>query len=122
MARTPAATPSKTATEIAFERIWATIERIPAGRVATYGQIADVAGYVRRPRLTAQALRHVPDGREIPWFRVINAQGRIAIPPNTRGYREQQRRLEAEGVVFVKGRVDLSRFRWRPRSEAPVID
>lgn len=112
----------KAATEIAYERIWATIERIPAGRVATYGQIADVAGYVRRPRLTAQALRHVPDGREVPWFRVINAQGRIAIPANTRGYREQQRRLEAEGVEFVKGRIDLSRFRWRPRSEAPVID
>ena len=64
----------------------------------------------------------MPDGREIPWFRVINAQGRIAIPANSRGHREQQRRLEAEGVSFEKGRVDLARFRWRPRSEAPVVD
>lgn len=122
MPKKPLPAGPKTATEIAFERIWTTIERIPHGRVATYGQIAEVAGYVRRPRLTAQALRQVPDGREIPWFRVINAQGRIAIPANSRGHREQQRRLEAEGVSFEKGRVDLARFRWRPRSEAPVVD
>ena len=81
----PTAAPPPSATEIAFERIWAVIGRIPRGRVATYGQVAEVAGYVRRPRLTAQALRHVPDGRDIPWFRVINAQGRIAIPANTGG-------------------------------------
>lgn len=122
MPRKAATEPPKTATEIAFERIWDTIARIPRGRVATYGQIADIAGYVKRPRLTAQALRHVPETRSIPWFRVINAQGRIAIPEGSAGYREQQRRLEAEGVEFVKGRVDFARFRWRPRSEAPVID
>jgi methylated-DNA-protein-cysteine methyltransferase related protein len=112
----------KSATEIAYARIWDAIERIPRGRVATYGQVAEVAGYVRRPRLTAQALRHVPDGREVPWFRVINAQGRIAIPAGTRGHREQLRRLQAEGVKFVNGRVDLASYRWRPRSEAPLID
>lgn len=122
MPKKPSAAPPKRATELAYERIWATIERIPRGCVATYGQVADVAGYVRRPRLTAQALRQVPDGREVPWFRVINAQGRIAIPASTRGHREQLRRLEAEGVKFENGRVDLARYRWRPRSEAPVID
>jgi methylated-DNA-protein-cysteine methyltransferase related protein len=112
----------RTVTEIAFERIWTTIERIPRGRVATYGQIAEIAGYARRPRLTAQALRHVPEDRPIPWFRVINAQGRIAIPAGSRGHREQRRRLEAEGVAFERDRVDLARYRWRPRSEAPLVD
>lgn len=114
--------PRNTATEVAFDCIWATIARIPRGRVATYGQIADLAGYVRRPRLTAQALRQAPEDRPIPWFRVINAQGRIAMPPGSRGHREQRRRLEAEGIHFSKDRIDLDRYRWRPRSAAPVID
>ncbi len=122
MSQPPALTPPRSATEVAYARIWDAIERIPPGRVATYGQVAEVAGYVRRPRLTAQALRHVPGDRELPWFRVINAQGRIAIPPGTRGHREQQLRLQAEGVKFVNGRVDLALYRWRPWGDAPLVD
>lgn len=106
----------------AFEKIWATIRRIPLGRVATYGQVAAEAGFPKRPRLTAQALAHVPPGMEIPWYRVINAQGRIAIPEGSRGHREQQRRLRAEGVKFEGKRVDLETYRWQPRSAAPVLD
>jgi methylated-DNA-protein-cysteine methyltransferase-like protein len=105
-----------------FERIWATIRRIPLGRVATYGQIAAEAGYPKRPRLTAQALAHVPPGMEIPWYRVINAQGRISIPEGSAGHREQKRRLKGEGVKFAGERVDLDRYRWQPRSFAPVLD
>ncbi|HEX4896453.1 MAG TPA: MGMT family protein [Solimonas sp.] len=105
-----------------FERIWATIRRIPLGRVATYGQIATEAGYPKRPRLTAQALAHVPPGMEIPWFRVINAQGKIAMSPGSRGAREQKRRLTGEGVKFEKERVDLAVYRWQPRSVAPLLD
>jgi methylated-DNA-protein-cysteine methyltransferase related protein len=118
--KTVAAAPGS-ATAIAFDRIWDAIARIPPGRVATYGQIAALAGYPRRPRLTAQALRQVPNDREIPWFRVI-AQGRIAIPAGSSGHHEQRRRLEAEGVAFAADRVDLGRYRWHPRSAAPVID
>ena len=121
--RTARDAPQPTATEVAYARIWDTIARIPYGCVASYGQVAELAGYVRRPRLTAQALRQVPIDREIPWFRVINAQGRIAIAAGTAAHREQQRRLQAEGVRFNRsGRVDLARYRWRPRSEAPVVD
>lgn len=64
----------------AFEKIWATIRRVPLGRVATYGQIAAEAGFVKRPRLTAQALANVPPGMELPWHRIINAQGRVRCP------------------------------------------
>ena len=106
----------------AYERIWATIRRIPLGRVATYGQIATEAGFPKRPRLTAQALANVPAGMEIPWYRVINAQGRIAIPEGSRGHREQKRRLTGEGVKFVRERVDFEIYRWQPRSRAPVLD
>ncbi len=105
-----------------FERIWATIRRIPLGRVATYGQIAAEAGYPKRPRLTAQALAQVPPGMELPWFRVINAQGKIAIPEGSRGHREQKRRLKNEGVKFERERVDLEIYRWQPRSPAPLLD
>lgn len=102
--------------------IWATIRRIPRGKVATYGQVAELAGFVRQPRLTAQALRHVPDGMDLPWFRVISASGRSSLPGEA-GQREQRRRLEAEGVIFdARGRVDFERCRWRPRGDAPVLD
>lgn len=106
----------------AFEQIWATIRRIPLGRVATYGQIATEAGFPKRPRLTAQALAHVPPGLELPWYRVINAQGRIAIPEDSPGYREQLRRLKREGVKFDGKRVDLATYRWQPRSFSPLLD
>lgn len=115
---TPAPTPL---TEV-YERIWAVIQRVPKGRVATYGQIAAEAGFAKRPRLTAQALRHAPDRLRLPWFRIINAQGKIAIPKGSRGHAEQRRRLEAEGVEFTRERIDLDVYRWQPRSFAPVVD
>lgn len=106
----------------AFERIRAVVRRIPAGCVATYGQVATEAGFPKRPRLAGQALGNTPDGVELPWHRVVNAQGRISLPPGSPGYRRQQQRLQAEGVELRSGRIDLQRFRWRPRSDAPVLD
>lgn len=104
------------------ERIWAVIARIPKGRVATYGQVAAEAGFPRQPRRTAQALRAVPDGLNLPWYRVINAQGKLSFEPGSESYRLARRSLEAEGVVFVRGKIDFERFRWQPRSAAPVLD
>lgn len=97
-----------------LERIWATIEDIPPGRVANYGQVAELAGLPRGARLVCYALRVVPEERRIPWFRVINAQGRIAIAKDSPGYKEQAERLRAEGVVVNGGRVDMRKFRWQP--------
>lgn len=87
--------------------------KIPRGRVATYGWIAERAGLPRRARLVGQALSQLPSGRRVPWHRVINAQGRISFPARSRQAREQHRRLEGEGLYFLRGRVDLERFGWR---------
>ncbi|MFP5305821.1 MAG: MGMT family protein [Gammaproteobacteria bacterium] len=115
-------TAGPTPLEEAYARIWAVVRRIPRGRVATYGQIAALAGFVRRPRLGGQAMRHAPADPKLPWHRVINAQGRISLPAGSSAAREQQRRLEAEGVRFIGTRIDLGRHRWRPGSDAPLLD
>lgn len=94
-------------------RIYAVVAKIPRGRVATYGWIAERAGLPRRARLVGQALSELPDGRRLPWHRVINAQGRISFPARSAQAAEQRRRLEAEGVYFLRGRVNLDRFGWR---------
>jgi methylated-DNA-protein-cysteine methyltransferase related protein len=104
-----------------YERIWAAVRRIPRGRVATYGQIAALAGFPKQPRLAGYALHQLPSATRLPWHRVINAQGRISFPRGSAAFREQKQRLEADGVAFVGGRVDLERYRWRAASEAPVL-
>ena len=91
------------------------IAAIPRGNVASYGQVAELAGLGRGARQVGRALRLLPQGTRIPWHRVINAQGRIALPPGSASHREQRERLLAEGVKFLaSGRVDLSTYRWRP--------
>ncbi len=122
MPKKPAAKPASTPLTEAYARIWVVIKRVPKGRVATYGQIAAEAGFAKRPRLTAQALRHAPERLKLPWFRIINAQGKIAIPKGSSGHDEQRERLEAEGIEFIRDRVDLDVYRWQPRSFAPVVD
>lgn len=100
----------------ARQKIYSVIRRIPKGRVATYGQIAAMAGLPRRARMVGQALSSTPDGVDVPWHRVINAQGTVS-PRGGIGWEEgyQRHLLEEEGVVFSKsGKVDLDRFGWDP--------
>jgi methylated-DNA-protein-cysteine methyltransferase-like protein len=99
------------------EMILAAVRRIPRGRVCTYGNVAEVAGLPRRARLVGTVLRQTPAGRGLPWYRVINAGGRISFPVGSDAYARQRHKLEAEGVVFVGGRVDLRRYGWPPREE-----
>lgn len=94
----------------AHARVYAAIAAIPPGRVASYGAIAARAGLPGRARLVGKLLGEVPDGMELPWFRVLRASGQIALPPGSRGFREQSRLLRAEGVEVKNGRVPLSRF------------
>ena len=96
------------------ERIWATICDIPAGSVASYGQIAVMAGIPRGARQVGYALRHLPKGHKVPWYRVITASGKIAFPVGTAGFEEQSKRLEKDGVVILNGRVDMKQYRWQP--------
>lgn len=105
-----------------YRRIWAVVKKIPRGFVATYGQVAAQAGFPKQPRLAGYAMHSLPPGAKVAWYRVINAQGRISFPPRSDTWREQKKRLEAEGVTFIGGRIDLERYRWRPRSQAPLLD
>ncbi|HEY9841849.1 MAG: MGMT family protein [Candidatus Sericytochromatia bacterium] len=94
-------------------RVLALVRRIPAGRVATYGQIARLAGHPRAPRQIGgilAGLRAQED--DVPWQRVINAQG--AVSPRPSEFADlQQPLLEAEGIVFdANGRCDLGRYQW----------
>ena len=99
----------------ARQRIWQVIAAIPAGYVASYGQVARQAGLARGARQVGYALRQLPEGTAIPWYRVINSQGRISLPAGSAGHKIQRESLEAEGVVFSeRGRVDLRTFGWVP--------
>ena len=102
-----------------LRRIYAVVERIPKGRVATYGQIALLAGLPRRARLVGRALRVVPAGLEIPWHRVVNAQGKISPRGDALGHEDLQAHLlRREGVRLVEGKIPLERYRWQPRLAA----
>jgi methylated-DNA-protein-cysteine methyltransferase-like protein len=98
----------------ARKRIYAAVRRIPRGRVATYGGIAELAGLEGHARQVGYALHDLPSNSGVPWHRVINAKGEIS--PRTAGDSHELQRmlLEAEGVEFdLAGRIDLKRFRWR---------
>ena len=96
-----------------YETIWKTVRRIPRGRVASYGQVARVAGLQSHARLVGYALHSLPPGVPVPWHRVINAQGKISLPERNRHRRLQQQLLESEGIVFRRGRVDMKKFGWK---------
>lgn len=96
-------------------RIRRVVERIPRGRVATYGQVAMLAGYPRAPRLAGQAMASLPDGSEVPWHRVVNARGAVSSRGEPVAEDLQRIMLEDEGVeIGAGGRVDLDRFGWDP--------
>jgi methylated-DNA-protein-cysteine methyltransferase-like protein len=99
------------------DMILAAVRRIPRGKVCTYGNVAEVAGLPRRARLVGTVLRQTPAARGLPWYRVINAGGRISFPVGSDAYARQRHKLEAEGVVFAGGRVDLRRYGWPARDE-----
>jgi methylated-DNA-protein-cysteine methyltransferase-like protein len=94
--------------------ICAVIRRIPKGWVATYGQVAALAGLPRRARLVGHILQHLDPASDIPWHRVVNAKGEVSYSLSRNGGDVlQQRLLEKEGVEFDgKNRFDLERFRW----------
>jgi len=93
----------------ALKAIWREVAALPRGSIATYGGIAARAGLPRRARLVGHALKVAPRALALPWHRVVAAGGRIAFPPGSAAHREQRRRLRAEGVAVVRGRVRLPR-------------
>ena len=90
------------------------LSAIPAGTVATYGQVAALAGDRRAARQVSRILHSSSGKHGLPWHRVVNREGRISLPAG-RGGGKQRTRLEAEGVRFDRaGRIDLDAYRWRP--------
>lgn len=97
-----------------LRRIWSAVADIPPGRVASYGQIAEIAGVPRGARQVGYALGRAPDGMALPWHRVLRAGGVIAFDQGSAPFAEQSKRLRKEGVPVSNGRVDMRRYRWQP--------
>ena len=99
-----------------YHRIYAVVRRIPRGRVATYGQVAELARLGGHARQVGYALHALSSDTALPWHRVLNARGRVSARSEPGGDHVQRQLLEREGVRFdASDRVDLERYRWRPR-------
>lgn len=96
-----------------FEQIYEVVKQIPKGNVATYGQVAALAGNRRWARVVGYALHANPDPEHIPCHRVVNRLGEVSRAFAFGGENRQIQLLEAEGVEFVDGKVDLERFQWK---------
>ncbi len=90
--------------------MYALVRRIPAGRVVTYGQVAALVDAPRAARAVGGAMRRCPPG--VPWHRVVNGRGAVSRRANASGMLTQRLLLGREGVRFVRGHVDLHRYRW----------
>jgi methylated-DNA-protein-cysteine methyltransferase related protein len=96
---------------VKYETIWQLVKKIPRGKVATYGQIARLAGIEGQARFVGYALHGLKAHPDVPWHRVINSQGRISLP-GLAG-RRQRRLLESEKISFTPaGRINLKEFQW----------
>ena len=94
------------------ERIWQVVGSIPRGTVATYGQVAELAGLSRGARRVGRTLARLPTNTRLPWHRVVNAHGRVSLP-GAAGL-HQQEKLRSEGVDIRNEHISLARFRWTP--------
>ena len=97
----------------AYSRIYAAVRRIPRGRVATYGQIADAAGIPGHARQVGYALHALPSGSAVPWHRVVNAAGRVSLRSERGDEIRQRQLLEREGIRFEGERIPFTQFGWR---------
>lgn len=102
---------------VSYQRIYEVVRRIPRGRVATYGQVAALAGLPGHARQVGYALHALPDGTTVPWHRVVNASGGISARATPGAELVQQQLLADEGVELnARGRVVLQRVRWARRA------
>ena len=98
-----------------YLQFYAIVRQIPKGQVATYGQVATLAGFPGQARQVGYALNRLTDDYDIPWQRVINAKGQISMRADPVFEEIQRQILESEGVRFgMNGRIDLSKYQWKP--------
>lgn len=97
-----------------YQKIWRTVQMIPAGKVSSYGQIADLAGLPGRARLVGKSLGFIPKDMQVPWYRVLRSSGQIAFPKGTEQAEKQKGLLQQENVVVLNNRVKFKEFQWQP--------
>jgi|SRR5690606_4325118 len=95
------------------EIIWQIVASIPKGKVATYSQVARLAGYPNHARYVGFTLKNMPEDTTLPWHRVVNAQGRISFAAGSEAYQRQRSLLESEGIVFDNMKLPLRTYGWR---------
>lgn len=95
------------------QKIWQVVLSIPEGKVASYGQVASMAGLGRQARYIGRALGKLPAGHTVPWYRVIRSNGQIAFPEGTETFATQKKLLEQEGVEVKNGRIPMRLYQWR---------
>ena len=110
--------------ELTFtERVYDVVRRVPYGRIVSYGGVAAILGQPRAARGVGQALYALPDGSDVPWWRVVNRNGEISIRGVPHGERIQRELLRGEGVRFDRrGRIDWKRFGWTAEELVPADD
>lgn len=96
------------------KRIWRTVSKVPKGKVASYGQIADLAGLPGRARLVGKVLGYAPKSLKLPWYRILRSSGQLAFEAGSKEAETQKGFLQEEGVVVLKNRVRIKDFGWVP--------
>ena len=96
------------------EALYGALAAVPAGRVVSYGELAQLAGLGRAARWVGRTLSQLPTGTTLPWHRVVAAGGRLSLAAGTPSGNEQRARLKAEGIFIHNNRVDMRRYGWRP--------
>lgn len=95
-----------------LDAVFCILGQIPKGKVTTYGKIAKLAHYPTQSRQVGKLLSTLPKDTELPWHRVINAQGRISFPENSEKFQQQKSKLEAEGITLLNNKIKLSLYGW----------
>lgn len=98
-----------------YNIIYDTIQKIPSGKVASYGQIAELVGNRRLARVVGYALHAIPEESEIPWHRVVKKDGEVFGGAESISGKYQIELLKAEGIGFVNGHVDMKKYQWEKR-------
>lgn len=94
-------------------QVYQAVYSVPSGKVATYGDIAALAGQPKHARQVGKILSQLPKDSKLPWFRIINSQGRLSFPVDSPAYQRQRSLLEADGIEFQGERISLKHYRWR---------
>lgn len=95
-----------------FNAIIQQIAAVPKGKVSTYGDVAKAAGLPGYARYVGAILKKLPKDTKVPWHRIINSQGRISFPIGSDSFNEQVKRLQAEDIHLIKGKINLKHFRF----------